>query len=80
VDLELGLDHAVAGLQLEVRGRSAAARARDADLGPVATTAATASAAAPAAGDSDLPGWQRNPGDRDVSGSSASTTASAAGA
>jgi len=42
--------------------------------------AATASAAAPAAGDSDLPGWQRNPGDRDVSGSSASTTASAAGA
>src|SRR4029079_6867104 len=56
-DLELGLDHAVAGLQLELRRGSATARARDADLGAVAPannttpTAAAAATSAAAAGE-----------------------------
>ena len=47
VDLELGLDHAVAGLELELRRGAAAAGAGDADLGTGAAAAATAAVRRP---------------------------------
>jgi len=52
----------------------------DRPTGSGAGLCAAATASAAATGDSDLPGWQRDPGDRDVPGSAASATASAAGA